>query len=51
MFVVIEYIRGTFENINLMVEEDKPILFGSYHSAEQYAKANCSWNYKIVELD
>lgn len=50
MFVILEYIAGTYDNLNIVGEDGEPILFGSEHTAELYAKDNCAWNYKIVEL-
>lgn len=50
MFCIVEYIAGTYENVNLVGEEGEPILFGSKHTAKKYAEENCAWTYKIVEL-
>lgn len=51
MFIVIEYVKGTYNNCSIdRNEEGDVIFFGSEHSAEQWAKVNCVQDYKIVEL-
>jgi len=51
MFVIIEFIKGTYDNLNFVCEESgNPILFGSDHTATIYAKDNCAFDYKIVNL-
>jgi len=51
MFIVIEYIKNTYNNCSLgRNEEGDVIFFGSEHSAEQWARVNCVQDYKIAEL-
>lgn len=51
MFIIIEYDdRETYGNLRIAKAEGEPVLFGSSHTAEQYAKENCSQCYKVVEI-
>ena len=50
MFIILSYITGTYDNLNILGVDGEPILFGSEFSARQYAEDNCAFNYKIIEL-
>lgn len=53
MYIVIEYIYGCDDNINIMCKNDdsgETAVFDTYKEAEQCAVKYCSWNYKIVKL-
>jgi len=51
MFIIISYLKGTYENINIVSDKDgNPVVLGSYHTAEKEAKDACAWDYKIVEI-
>jgi len=51
MFIIIEYIIPNYDKVNVMLNKDgSPVILGSYHSAERFAKVNCNFNYKIMEL-
>lgn len=50
MFVILEYIAGTYDNLNIVSEDGEPILFGSHFTADKYAKDECAFNYKVVKI-
>ena len=50
MFIIVDYIKGTYDNLNIVGVDGEPILFGSGHTAKQYAEEKCAFDYKIVEL-
>ena len=47
---IILSVQGCFPNINLETnEEGASIVFSSRTEAEEYAKENCAWEYRIVK--
>lgn len=50
MFIVIEYIAGTYDNLHIANEDGEPTFFDTKEEAEKYGKDNCAWNYQAVEL-
>ena len=50
MFIILSYITGTYDNLNIVSKDGEPIFFGSKFSAERYAKKECAFDYVIVKI-
>ena len=50
LYIILEYIAGTYDNLNIVYEDGEPIFFDTEEEAELYAKENCAFSYKVVGL-
>jgi len=50
MFVIITW-NGVYESVGFCLQENgETALFNSIEEAEAYAKEDCAFNYKIVQI-
>lgn len=53
MYIVIEYVPGCQESINIMCQDDgsgKAAIFDTYETAENAVAEYCAWDSKVVKL-